>query len=89
MDASPPPKSDLLIETKRLSKSFAGRVVLDQVDLRVRAGEIHGLIGPNGAGKSTLIKMLTMLLPPTSGDAFITALAVRIHPCCSLPPRCD
>ncbi|TJV69775.1 MAG: ATP-binding cassette domain-containing protein [Mesorhizobium sp.] len=79
MDASPPPKSDLLIETKRLSKSFAGRVVLDQVDLRVRAGEIYGLIGPNGAGKSTLIKMLTMLLPPNQRR--------RLHHCaCSAHP---
>lgn len=77
MNASPPPKSDLLIETNRLSKSFAGRVVVDQVDLRVRAGEIYGLIGPNGAGKSTLIKMLTTLLPPTSGDAFIAGLDLR------------
>ena len=77
MDASPPHKSDLLIETNRLSKSFAGRVVVDQVDLRVRAGEIYGLIGPNGAGKSTLIKMLTTLLPPTSGDAFIAGLDLR------------
>ncbi len=74
MDASPLPKSDLLVETRRLSKSFAGHVAVDQVDLRVRAGEIFGLIGPNGAGKSTLIKMLTMLLPPTSGDAFIADL---------------
>lgn len=77
MDTSPPHKSDLLIETNRLSKSFAGRVVVDQVDLRVRAGEIYGLIGPNGAGKSTLIKMLTTLLPPTSGDAFIAGLDLR------------
>ncbi len=77
MDASPLPKTKLLIETKQLSKSFAGRLVVDQVDLRVRAGEIFGLIGPNGAGKSTLIKMLTTLLPPTSGDAFIAGLDLR------------
>ena len=47
----------LLIETKGLSKSFDGRVVVDRVDLHVRDREIFGLIGPNGAGKSTLIKM--------------------------------
>lgn len=61
--------SDLVIETKGLSKSFDGRFVVDRVDLRVRHGEIFGLIGPNGAGKSTLIKMLTTLLPPTNGEA--------------------
>ena len=86
MDTSPPHKSDLLIETNRLSKSFAGRVVVDQVDHQVRAGEIYDLIGPNGAGKSTLIKMLTTLLPPTSGDAFIAAVAARVD---CVAPGCD
>lgn len=77
MDASPLPRTELLIETKRLSKSFAGHLAVDQVDLRVHAGEIFGLIGPNGAGKSTLIKMLTTLLPPTSGEAVIAGFDLR------------
>ncbi|OBQ57822.1 ABC transporter ATP-binding protein [Mesorhizobium erdmanii] len=77
MDTSPLPKPNFLIETKRLSKSFGDRPAVDQVDLRVGAGEIFGLIGPNGAGKSTLIKMLTTLLPPTSGDAFIAGFDLR------------
>ena len=85
MDASPPPKSDLLIETNRLTKSFLGRVIVDQVDVWIRAGEIHGLFGPNGAGISTLIKMLTTL-PPTSGDAFIAAVAARVD---CVAPGCD
>jgi ABC-2 type transport system ATP-binding protein len=70
----------LLIETKELSKSFDGRVVVDRVGLRIRAREVFGLIGPNGAGKSTLIKMLTTLLPPTSGQASVAGCDIRREP---------
>jgi len=52
-------------------------MAVERVDLRVHAGEIFGLIGPNGAGKSTLIKMLTTLLPPTSGEAVIAGFDLR------------
>ncbi|MGO9005912.1 MAG: ABC transporter ATP-binding protein [Beijerinckiaceae bacterium] len=68
---------NLLIETKDLSKSYDGRFVVDHVNLDVREREIFGLIGPNGAGKSTLIKMLTTLLPPTSGDARVAGCDMR------------
>ena len=74
------------VETRGLSKSFDARVVVDHVDLQVREREIFGLIGPNGAGKSTLIKMLTTLLPPTSGTGRVAGYdltrepkAVRAH----------
>jgi ABC-2 type transport system ATP-binding protein len=68
---------ELLIETDALSKSFDGSTVVDKVGLGVRKGEIFGLIGPNGAGKSTLIKMLTTLLPPTSGNARVAGRDLR------------
>ena len=73
-------KRAVLIETKGLSRSFDGRVVVDQVDLEIRDREIFGLIGPNGAGKSTLIKMLTTLLPPTSGSASVAGFDVTREP---------
>jgi ABC-2 type transport system ATP-binding protein len=83
-DSSPPPgrppSRALLIETRGLSKSFNGRMAVDRVDLVVREREIFGLIGPNGAGKSTLIKMLTTLLPPTSGDASVAGWDIRRAP---------
>ncbi|HVZ97755.1 MAG TPA: ATP-binding cassette domain-containing protein, partial [Chitinophagaceae bacterium] len=60
-----------LLETKNLTRSFGGFTAVDNINLHVEEGEIFALLGPNGAGKSTLIKMLTTLLPPTSGDAFI------------------
>lgn len=75
MTSEAPP--DLLIETRDLSRSFDGRFVVKNVDLRVRPREIFGLIGPNGAGKSTLIKMLTTLLPPTRGDARVAGFDLR------------
>ena len=58
-----------LIVTRGLTKRFGDHVAVDHVNLEVNKGEIFGLIGPNGAGKSTLIKMLTTLLPPSSGTA--------------------
>jgi ABC-2 type transport system ATP-binding protein len=57
------------IETRELTRVFDGVRAVVRVTLAVPAGMIFGLLGSNGAGKSTLIKMLTTLLPPTSGSA--------------------
>ncbi len=54
-----------------LSKRFGDKLVLDDVSLEIRAGSVYGLLGPNGAGKTTLIRILTTLLPPTSGSATV------------------
>ncbi len=56
-----------LLEIRGLSKSFPGVKALQDVDLTVRRGEVHGLMGENGAGKSTLIKVLTGVYPRDSG----------------------
>lgn len=61
----------LPIEVEGLTKKFGDFVADDAVSFSVRQGEIYGLLGPNGAGKTTLIRMLTTLLPPTSGSARI------------------
>jgi len=60
-----------IIRTDRLTRRFDDLVAVRELTFEVAAGTIFGLLGPNGAGKSTLIKMLTTLLPPSSGTAFI------------------
>lgn len=62
------------VNLQALTRRFGRFTAVDALDLTVQSGEIFGLIGPNGAGKSTVIKMLTTLLPPTSGDAAIFGL---------------
>ena len=57
------------IEVQKLAKHFGDFVAVDSLNFGVEYGEIFGLLGPNGAGKSTLIRMLTTLVPPTSGTA--------------------
>jgi ABC-2 type transport system ATP-binding protein len=57
------------IETLALSHYYRLNRAVDQISFQVKEGTVFGLLGPNGAGKTTTIKMLTTLLPPTSGTA--------------------
>jgi len=59
--------SDVILETRGLTKEFRGFVAVKDVSLRVRRGTIHALIGPNGAGKTTCFNLLTHFLAPTRG----------------------
>jgi ABC-2 type transport system ATP-binding protein len=68
------------IEVSDLTRRFGDIVAVDQATLAVQRGEIFGLIGPNGAGKSTLIKMLTTLLPPSSGSATVAGYDIVRQP---------
>lgn len=74
------PQVKLIIETKDLRKDFGGHIAVNSVNLTVHEGEIYTLIGPNGAGKSTLIKMLTTLLPPSSGQAVVVGCDLMREP---------
>lgn len=60
-----------MIEIKNISKKFEDFTAVDDISLKIEAGEFVGLLGPNGAGKTTLIKMLTGLLKPNSGEIYI------------------
>ena len=60
--------SDIILEAKNLTKEFKGFVAVNNVNLKVRRGNIHVLIGPNGAGKTTCFNLLTKFLKPTSGQ---------------------
>ena len=55
------------IEVNSLAKSYGDFVAVDGIDLKVEKGKIFGFLGPNGAGKTTTMKMLTTLIPPSSG----------------------
>src|SRR5467141_663822 len=59
------------IEVQNITKKFGDFTAVDNVSFSVEHSEIFGLLGPNGAGKSTLIRMLTTLIPTTSGSARI------------------
>ncbi len=65
------------IITRKLSHSFAGKQVLNNISFEVQTGEIFGLLGPSGAGKTTLIKLLTGQLRQTDGDAELLGTDTR------------
>jgi len=69
-----------VVETQNLTRRFGQLVALSDVSFTVEPGEIFGLIGPNGAGKSTLIKILTTMLPPSSGRARVAGFDVSDAP---------
>jgi ABC-2 type transport system ATP-binding protein len=71
---------DAVVQTSALTRKFGALAAVDQVTLTINRGEIFGLIGPNGSGKSTLIKMLTTLLPPTSGSATVAGYDIVSQP---------
>ncbi len=63
--------SKLILEARKLRKTFNGFSAVDGVDLAVREGTIHSLIGPNGAGKTTCFNLLTKFLEPTEGSILL------------------
>src|SRR6267143_3608712 len=72
------PSDGLALEMRGITKAFPGVVANNQVDLDVRAGEIHALVGENGAGKTTLMNILYGLVHPDSGEILVDGKATRI-----------
>jgi simple sugar transport system ATP-binding protein len=64
------PSPELRLELRRVSKSFGGVRVLEDIDFRLGASEVVGLLGDNGAGKSTIIKIITGVHQPDHGEIF-------------------
>ena len=60
--------SNVILETRNLTKEFKGFTAVSEVNLKVERGHIHALIGPNGAGKTTCFNLLTKFLVPTGGQ---------------------
>jgi ABC-2 type transport system ATP-binding protein len=76
--------TDTIISSRELTKEFtvkkATTVAVADLSLEVRTGELVAFLGPNGAGKSTSLRMLTTLLPPTSGTATVTGFDILKQP---------
>jgi ABC-2 type transport system ATP-binding protein len=62
--------SNLILETKNLTKRYKKLVVVENLSLSIEKNSIYGLLGPNGAGKSTTLKMITGMIQPSSGEVF-------------------
>lgn len=60
-----------VVRCQGLTKKYGGLIALNSVDLSIESGKIIGLLGPNGSGKTTLIKIINVLLTPTSGTVTI------------------
>jgi ABC-2 type transport system ATP-binding protein len=68
------------IVAKSLYKSYNSVNAVDGIDLSIKSGRVFGFLGPNGAGKSTTIKLLTTLIPPTSGELTILGINAKENP---------
>jgi ABC-2 type transport system ATP-binding protein len=69
--------SDLAIRAQRLSKRYGETLAVDGVDLAIPRGQFFGLLGPNGAGKTSTVHMLSTLLRPSAGEAWVAGHAVQ------------
>ena len=70
---------EVILEMKKIDKSFPGVHALDHVDFEVKRGEVHALMGENGAGKSTLMKVLTGIYTKDSGSIIYEGKEVEFH----------
>jgi ABC-2 type transport system ATP-binding protein len=68
--------STAAVKTTNLTKSFGDNVAVDRLNFDIRKGELYGLVGPDGAGKSTTLRLLTAILDPTSGDAWVAGHSI-------------
>jgi len=68
------------IDVNHLSKSYGSVHAVDDLILSVKSGQVFGFLGPNGAGKSTTIKLLTTLIPPSSGSLYILGIDAVAEP---------
>ena len=72
-----PRRNGIAIEARGLTRNFGAFRAVDALSFTVRHGEIFGLLGANGAGKTTVIKMLTGILPPSSGTGHVAGVDMR------------
>jgi ABC-2 type transport system ATP-binding protein len=70
----------VIVETRNLTRRYASTLALDHLNLQIPEGAIYGFIGPNGAGKTTTMRILTTLLLPTAGEAWVCGNSVLTDP---------
>jgi ABC-2 type transport system ATP-binding protein len=68
------------IKTQNLTKTFGGLTAVDSLNLEIAEGEIFGLVGPDGAGKTTTMRLLSTILDPTSGEAWVAGHSIGKEP---------
>lgn len=73
-------KLNLMIQVQNLTKQYPNTLAIDNISFEVAAGEIVGFLGPNAAGKTTTIRIITCLLPPTSGNVLVGGYDIYEHP---------
>ena len=74
------PEQDQMVVARDLTRRFGDFTAVDAISLEVGKGEIFGFLGANGAGKTTAIRMMSGLLEPSAGEAWIDGVAVSHHP---------
>ena len=67
-----------MIVCESLTKTFGSIIAIQDFDIQIPDGRIFGLLGPNGAGKTTTMRMLSCLIRPTSGKAYIDSYEIGI-----------
>lgn len=72
--------SAAVIDARNLTRTFKRFTAVDSISFQVERGEVFGLLGANGAGKTTTIRMLTGLLRPSGGEAWVTGVPIHIKP---------
>lgn len=68
--------NDISIKTAGLKKVFGGIAAVDGLNLEVHKGELFGLVGPDGAGKTTTMRLLTGIMEPTAGEAWVSGRSI-------------
>jgi ABC-2 type transport system ATP-binding protein len=68
--------NDIAIKIENLTKAFGKNIAVDDLNLEVRKGELFGLVGPDGAGKSTVMRLLTAIMEPSSGEAWVGSRSI-------------
>lgn len=71
------PKQDILIQVKNLCKSYGEHVIVDHLNMTIKAGQVYGFLGPNGSGKTTTMRMLCGLIQPDDGEGHCLGYDIR------------